>query len=55
MLQIHEYLNAFGDDVVRFLSLDVSDKSDSAGVSFIEWIIQTLDAGVSIYTALFFH
>ena len=42
MRQVDEDLNAFGDDVVRRLAVDVDDKADSAGVVLVARIVQSL-------------
>ncbi len=42
MGQVHEDLQTLGDDVVRFSTLDVDNKSDTARIMFVAWIVEAL-------------
>ena len=55
VLQIHEYLNAFEDDIVRPFSLDVCDETDAAGIPLKTRVVQTLAGRVPTPIAPLFH
>ena len=40
--QVDQNLNALDDDVVRFLTLDVGNEADSAGIVLMARIVKTL-------------
>ena len=42
MRQVDEDLNAFGDDFVRWLAVDVDNKANTAGVFLVARIVQSL-------------
>jgi hypothetical protein len=42
MLEIAENAERVGDDLVRFLALDIGDEADAAGILFQRGIVETL-------------
>ena len=42
MRQVDQDLNALDDDVVRFLTLDVGNEADAAGIVLVARIVETL-------------
>ena len=55
VLQVHEYLNSFEDDIVRPFSLDVCDETYAAGIPFKTRVVQTMAGRVSAAIAPLFH
>ena len=45
MSQIDEDLDAFFDDVVRFLALDIGDETDATGIVFVGGVVEPLRRG----------
>ncbi len=55
MRQIDQNLNALDDDVVRFVTVDVGNEADAAGIVLIAGVVETLACRESVGLAVVVH